>query len=150
MLLSALAFMPATFAENTAVNAGFELDDDADDYPDNWLEWGATLSTSGDGFTVYRVNDGSAYSGEDCMQVTGAEYAFSFQDFETFTIGQDYTVAAYFKDLQVGGSTSLVQLQVEYRSAPRGGGDRHLTQLATDKRPCGPHRASRAAADAKR
>ena len=123
VLIFAMAALSASVCANVVLNPGFELDEDADSYPDNWLEWGATLSYGGDGFTVYRVNDGMAYSGEDCMQAAGNEYAFSFQDFETFTIGQDYTVAAYFKDLQSGGSTGMVQLQVEYRSAPRGGGD---------------------------
>jgi hypothetical protein len=115
VLILALTALLPTARANIAVNEGFELDNNSNDYPDNWDEWGAYYSYGGDGTTAYHANDGTARTGLDCMEAYGTDYAFSYQDIEDFTIGEDFTLAAYFKDNDPAGSQALAELTIEYR-----------------------------------
>ena len=129
MLIAALTALPGTVQANMVVNEGYELDEDTSGYPDDWAEWSAAVSTGGDGATTYREAEGVARTGDDCMQASGSDFSFSYQDFEpdTYTIGQDYTVSAYFKDIHPGGSTGQVRIIIEYRDIPRSAGDHKIS-----------------------
>ena len=128
ILLLCVAALPGTVFANMAVNESFE-DSASGTYPDNWAEWSAYYSYTGDGTTEYRDAEGIARTGDDCMDAHGTDYAFSYQDHgESATgdmqgstipvvVGQEYYLAAYFKD--TGGGTGGVYLQFEYRDGPR-------------------------------
>jgi hypothetical protein len=112
----ALTALPGTARANLCVNESFE---DGATYPDDWAEWSNYYSTGGDGTTAYHVSDGTARTGEDCMEAYGEGYAFSYQDHADVVVGKEYYLAAYFKDIYPGGSTAPVQLTFEYRDGPR-------------------------------
>jgi hypothetical protein len=124
VLILALTALLGTARANLAVNESFELDNNSNDYPDNWDEWSANYSYGGDGYTAYHANDGTARTGLDCMEAYGTDYSFSYQDIEDFTIGEDFTLAAYFKDNDPTGSQAFAELTIEYRDGPRNSGTR--------------------------
>jgi len=117
VLILAMTALPVTVQANVAVNESFE-----DPSPASWSEWSSSASYGGTGTTTYHENDPCfpARTGEDCMETSGGEFAFSYQDFDTFVIGETYTLAAYFKDNEPTGSTGEAFLMFEYRDGPRG------------------------------
>jgi len=123
--------LPAAVQANLAVNESFEESSTA--YPDNWGEWSANISFGGDGITNYRDAEGIALAGDDCMDATGSNFAFSYQDHGAsatdtgsvpVVVGQEYYLAVYFKDIEAGGSSGQVQLTIEYRDGPRDTGEK--------------------------
>ncbi len=127
MLIAVLTALSGTVcAANLAVNEGFE-----EPSPASWAEWSCSVSgsCSGDGTTNYRENDPCARTGDDCMEAVGDTYGFSYQDYATNAVGQDYTLAAYFKDVHPGGSAGPVQLTLEYRDMNPRDGDAFYKEL---------------------
>jgi hypothetical protein len=128
------AFPQTTLAaSNMLVNPSFEDNVDTNvDWPDFWGVWNANWSYGGDGYNQYHENDGAypARTGEDCVGMSGSDYALFVQDIETgFVIGGTYYHAFYAKDIYPGGSGATIDPAVEFWSGPRNSGGAKMSTV---------------------
>jgi hypothetical protein len=121
VLILTMAALPGMVQANFYTDPGFE--EGSGNLPDAWGEWAGY----GAGSYEYHIDDGTARTGEDCMEVISPsggsnDFQWLFMDVPDMSENTTYTIGGYFKDNLPGGSTALPEITFEFWNETRDNG----------------------------